>query len=166
MLVPEALHVPAVENETVKPELEVAETTSGPGRVCPAMVAKVIVCGIFTILNVFVVSPELYVADDSTDAETEQVPKETALMVPNAVVVPEKVHDPAGIATTEMVTVPPDGAIAVIPIDPPMFKSGREEGVNVGSFERSVDVEVTVALEDGDDLKLSPTRFVATTLTV
>jgi hypothetical protein len=43
MLVPEALQVPAVENETGNPELVVAETTNGPGSVCDEIEAKVIV---------------------------------------------------------------------------------------------------------------------------
>ena len=98
---------------------------------------------------------------DSVDAERVQVPAATPVIVPA-----EYVQAPAGLAVTPNVTVPPDGASALTPIVAPIVKSENEDGVNVGSFAKSDDVAEIVALGEAVDLKLSPTIFVATTLTV
>jgi hypothetical protein len=90
-----------------------------------------------------------------------QVPTATAVIVP-----PENVQDPTGLAETEILTVPPDGATALIATVASIPKSLNVEGVSVGSFARRDEVCKIDAPEEGEDLELSPTMFVATTFTV
>lgn len=82
ILVPTAVQVPDAAKVTSNPDVAVAETASGPGRVFEVISANVMVCGTLTTLNVFVVRPESYVAVDSADAEIVHVPSETPVIVP------------------------------------------------------------------------------------
>jgi hypothetical protein len=82
ILLPAALQVPVAAKVTANPDVAVAETVSGPGRVFVVISANVIVCGTLTMLNCLVLSPELCVALDSTEAEIVQVPSEIPVTTP------------------------------------------------------------------------------------
>ena len=51
---PEIVQEPEAVNDTVNPELLVAETVSGPGIVLFVIAGKVIVCSVFVTVKVFV----------------------------------------------------------------------------------------------------------------
>lgn len=90
-----------------------------------------------------------------------QVPTAFEVTVPAAYV-----QEPAGLAETLIVTVPPDGATALTATVSSIPRSEKVLGVSTGSLANRDDDAAIVALEDGEERELSPTIFVATTFTV
>ena len=131
------MQFPATEKTTSISEDAEALITSGPGKVLLGIVAKVIVWGVFVMLNVFETKPAAYEVVRSLDALIVQVPAATSLIVPEFPLPAVKVQDPAGVAETEKVTVWPDGATALTARLPPISRSGKVEGVRTGVFARS-----------------------------
>lgn len=160
---PKTEHVPEAENVTTKLDDAVAETANGPGMVFGVIAAKVIVCADLEIDTFFVAVPIAYGDAAGTVAVKAQEPAASPLMTPVAAL---KVHAPIGFPTAEIVTVPPDGAVAVIGAEvAPTATAEFAEALKVGVLSVVATGASTVRVVDEGDGALSPTKFVAITLT-
>jgi hypothetical protein len=65
-----------------------------------------------------------------------------------------------------MVTVPFEGTVTETFWVPPITKFGKVDGVKTGVLSRSAEGAAIVTAVDASENALSPTRFVALTLTV
>jgi hypothetical protein len=160
-VVPEMVQLPLAVKTTGDPEDDVAETSTVAGIVCGEIVGKLIVCATFTTLKFFGVRPAWKLPAWLIDAVIEHVPAETPVTTPVAVSM-RQTDD--GVTARE--TAPPEGAVAVKTKVESIDRSLIVLGEITGSFAESADAASTRCGDVATVFSLSPTRFVAETLTV
>jgi hypothetical protein len=160
-VVPETVQLPDAVKTTGVPDEDVAEIPTEPGIVCGEMVGKLMVCVTLTTLKFFGVRPAWKLPACAIDAAIEQVPADIPVTTPVAVSIRQ-----TELGETARVTAPPDGAVAVKTKVESIGRSLILPGEITGSFAESADAASILCGDVAAVLSLSPTIFVAETLTV